>query len=105
MRIVPTFTLLAFAVGAFAASSDKSLQPTHRQTDVLKPAHGPSPVTMHTFVLDETGNIVAAISPQTRYNGKPVPGAPRGWVQTYGADKKLKKEIELPFAPQAIALT
>ncbi len=105
MRIVPTFTLLVFAVGAFAASSDKSLQPTHRQTDVLKPAHGPSPVTMHTFVLDEAGNIVAAISPQARYNSKPVPGAPRGWVQTYGADKQLKKEVELPFAPQAIALT
>lgn len=105
MRIVSSFTLFAFAVGAFAASSDKTLQPTHRQTDVLKPAHGPQAVTMHTFVLNDAGDIVAAISPQARYNSKPVPGAPRGWIQTYSADKQLKKEIELPFAPQAIALT
>lgn len=105
MRVVSSLTLLAFTVGAFAVSSDKNLQPTHRQTDVLKPAHGPSPVTMHTFVLDDAGNLVTAISPATRYNGKPVPGAPRGWVQTYSPDKQLKKEVELPFAPQAIALT
>lgn len=102
MRIVSSLTLLAFTVGAFAVSSDKS---THRQTDVLKPAHGPSPVTMHTFVLDSAGNIVAAISPQARYNSKPVPGAPRGWVQTYSPDKRLKKEVEVPFSPEAIVLT
>ncbi len=104
MRIFSCLSLLAFATVAFAAS-DKAPQPTHRQTDVLKPAHGPSPVTMHTFVLDDAGNIVTAISPQARYNSKPVPGAPRGWIQTYSADKQLKKEIELPFAPQAISLT
>jgi hypothetical protein len=105
MRILSSFTLLAFTTAAFAVPTDKDLQATHRQTDVLKPAHGPSAVTMHTFVLNDAGDLVTAISPQARYNSKPVPGAPRGWIQTYSADKQLKKEIELPFPPQAIALT
>lgn len=105
-RIVPSLLLLGLIPAAFAASSSKSLEPTHRQTDVLKPLHGPAAVTMHTFVLNSEGQIVAAISPQARYNSKPVPGAPRGWVQTYDAvSKQLIKEVELPFAPHAIALT
>lgn len=105
MRTVSSLISLMLAVGAFAASSDKSLPTTHRQTDALKPAHGPTAVTMHTFVLNDSGDIVAAISPQARYNNKSVPGAPRGWVQTYSPEKQLKKEIELPFAPHAIVLT
>jgi hypothetical protein len=91
-----------------SASSSK-FDPTHRQVDVLKPAHGPTAVTMNTFLLNPEGDIVTAISPRAIYSSggvsKPAPGTPAGWIQVYSPDKQLKQEIELPFAPAALALT
>lgn len=107
----PLFSsVVVLATGmAFAASSTKNFEPTHRQVDVLKPAHGPTSVTMNTFLLNAAGDIVTAISPRAVYsrNGmsKPAPGTPGGWIQVYSPDKQLKQEIELPFAPEALALS
>ena len=103
-------SVVVLAAGvAFAASSTKSYEPTHRQVDILKPAHGPTSVTMNTFLLNAAGDIVTAIAPRAVYssNGSamPAPGTPGGWIQVYSPDKQLKQEIELPFAPAALALT
>src|SRR5688572_6139296 len=108
MRIFPVFLLAALVAGAgMAASTSESFPPTHRQADVLKPAHGSISLTLHSFVLDRAGNIIAAVSPRTAASPVPAPSGsePRGWIQLYSPEKQLLREIPVSFAPTALALT
>ena len=102
-------SLLAACAGAAAMAAPTtsvSLDPTHRQADVLKPARDNQALTLHSFVLDGDGNIVVAVSPQatSRSITKPVADSTRGWLQVYSPEKKLLREIPLAFVPSALAL-
>ncbi|MEZ0275369.1 MAG: hypothetical protein ACAH88_10730, partial [Roseimicrobium sp.] len=99
------FAALVAGAGT-AAPTGASFDPTHRQADVLKPAHGSVSLTLQTFVLDGEGNIIAAVSPRSassRAVASPS-SEPRGWLQVYSPKKELLREIPLTFAPSALAL-
>jgi hypothetical protein len=100
--------LAALVAGAGnAASTSATFEATHRQADVIKPARAGTTLTLHSFVLDREGNIVAAVAPNAVPLGVMTTptDAPRGWLQVYTPEKKLLREIPLPFAPSALALT
>jgi hypothetical protein len=107
-------SLLAAGAGAAAmaapSTSGPSLEPTHRQADVLKPARDNGALMLHSFALDRDGNIIAAVSsqamPRTISNSPTAAttGAARGWLQVYSPEKKLLREIPLSFVPSALAV-
>jgi hypothetical protein len=108
MRYLAVSLLSALIAGAgTAAPTGASFEPTHRQADVLKPAHGSVSLTLQTFVLDADGNITAAVSPRSipSLTAASSMTGPRGWLQVYSPKKELLREIPLTFAPSALALT
>jgi hypothetical protein len=109
MRTILVSLLAACAAAAAMAAPSTasiSLDPTHRQADILKPARDNQALTLHSFVLDGDGNIIAAVSAQAapRAATKPATGGTRGWLQVYNPEKKLLREIPLSFVPSALAL-
>ena len=109
-----------------------SLEATHTESDFLKPTVDGTPVQLHTFELDDQGNVWACVSPlkslrpaQNSEQDKSAAGDEKqansdddaeagretataentkGYVLVYGPDKQLVRQIPLPFAPTAIDL-
>lgn len=63
---------------------------THKQTKSINPRHDGRAIELHTYCLDETGDLWLCV------------GNSEGYVQHYSAEGELKKEIKLDFVPTAI---
>src|SRR5688572_17160627 len=103
MRYAFLSSLLVAPALVFASAK---LEPTHRQASILKPAREGTNLALSAFVLDPEGQIVAAVrSEDGAFRALGKRSQATGWIQVYAPDKKLLREIPLPFAPTAIALT
>ncbi len=63
---------------------------THKQARSITPQHEGQAIHLHTYCLDETGDIWACV------------GQAEGYVQRYSPEGELKAEIKLDFVPTAI---
>ena len=63
---------------------------THKQARSINPKHDGQKIHLHTYCLDETGDIWACV------------GTTEGFVQHYSPEGELKAEIKLDFIPTAI---
>jgi len=90
------FALGLLGIGLCGAES-------HRQIEVLQPSRNQRELRLHTFVVDRDGNLVTGVSSSA--NGPAERGVQDGWIQVYAPDKSLLREIALPFAPTALAIT
>ena len=71
--------------------SDKAeVAATHKQARSINPMHDGQKIHLHTYCLDDTGDIWACV------------GTADGYVQHYSPEGELKAEIKLDFIPTAI---
>ncbi len=63
---------------------------THKQARSINPMHEGRAIHLHTYCLDETGDLWLCV------------GTTKGFVQHYSPEGELKKEIPLDFVPTAI---
>ena len=63
---------------------------THKQARSINPQHDGQAIQLHTYCLDETGDLWACV------------GNSDGYVQHYSPEGELKAEIQLNFVPTAI---
>ncbi len=71
--------------------SDKAeIAATHKQARSINPLHDGQKIHLHTYCLDDTGDIWACV------------GTTDGYVQHYSPEGELKAEIKLDFVPTAI---
>lgn len=63
---------------------------SHKQTRSINPRHDGQRVELHTYCLDESGDLWLCV------------GTADGYVQRYSPEGELQKEIKLDFVPTAI---
>lgn len=88
---------------------DAKAMSTHKQTTAIKPMFDGKPISLNTFCLDQSGNILACVGgDQTAYKPKEdgtyeivKTESPKA-LQAYSPDGELLWQVELSFTPTAI---
>lgn len=89
--------------------TEKSLQSTHKQTQVIKPLVDGKPVQLNTYCLDQDGDILACVGgSEVRYvmnedgsqQAKTIQSPQQ--IQWYSPDGELLRATDVPFKPTAI---
>ncbi len=88
---------------------DAKAMSTHKQTTAIKPMFDGKPISLNTFCLDQSGNILACVGgDQTSYKPKEdgtyeivKTESPKA-LQAYSPDGELLWQVELSFTPTAI---
>ncbi len=91
------------------AESKPEMTSTHKQVRAIKPMHDGQPITLNTFCLDKSGNILACVGGDSYEYVMNDDGSQQAkkteaakLLQVYSPEGELVRSVELTFKPTAI---
>jgi hypothetical protein len=92
-----------------SAEGTKEFSSTHKQVRAIKPMHDGKPITLNTFCLDKSGNILACVGGDEIPYVMNADGSQQAkkneaakLLQVYSPEGELVRSVELTFKPTAI---